>query len=71
MFALKAAIERGGFTRDAINTALETKIKGLPTPGGRIYLGPKNHSAIQMNSMWAGKITSCKPQALFGAAIRK
>jgi branched-chain amino acid transport system substrate-binding protein len=71
MFALKAAMERGGFTRERVNTALETKLRRLPTPGGRLYLGPRNHSAIQMDSMWAGRIASCKPRALFGAAFRK
>jgi branched-chain amino acid transport system substrate-binding protein len=71
LFALKAAMERGGFSRAAINTALETKLKGLPTPGGRLYVGPKNHSAIQMDSMWAGNIASCKPKAVFGAAFSK
>jgi branched-chain amino acid transport system substrate-binding protein len=71
LFAFKAAMERGGFTREAINTALETKLRGLPTPGGRLYLGPRNHSAIQMDSMWAGRIVSCKPRALFGAAFKK
>ena len=71
LFTLKAAIERGGFTREAINTALETKVRRLPTPGGRIYLGPRNHSAIQMDSMWAGNIASCKPRAVFGAAFSK
>ncbi len=71
LFALKAAIERGGFTRAAINTALETKLRRLPTPGGRLYLGPRNHSAIQMDSMWAGNIASCKPRALFGAAFTR
>jgi branched-chain amino acid transport system substrate-binding protein len=70
-FSLKAAIERGGFTRQAINTALETKVRGLPTPGGRVYFGPNNHSAIQMGSMWAGRVASCKPRALFGAAFKK
>jgi branched-chain amino acid transport system substrate-binding protein len=71
LFALKAAIERGGFTRAGINTALETKLRRLPTPGGRLYLGPRNHSAIQMDSMWAGNIASCKPRALFGTAFAK
>jgi len=71
MFAYKAAMERGGFTRQAINTALETKLRRLPTPGGRLFLGPRNHSAIQMDSMWAGRITSCKPRALFGKAFEK
>jgi len=71
LFAFKAAIEKGGFTREGINTALETKLRRLPTPGGRLYLGPRNHSAIQMDSMWAGRIVSCKPRALFGAAFKK
>ena len=71
LFALKAAMERGGFTRAAINTALETKLRRLPTPGGRLYLGPRNHSAIQMDSMWAGSIASCKPRAVFGAAFSR
>jgi len=71
LFAFKAAMEKGGFTREGINTALETKLRKLPTPGGRLYLGPRNHSAIQMDSMWAGRIVSCKPKALFGAAFTK
>ena len=71
LFALKAAMERGGFTRQGINTALETKIRGLATPGGRVYFGPRNHSGIQMDSMWAGRIVQCKPRALFGAAFRR
>ena len=71
MFAFKAAMERGGFTRQGMTTALETKMKGFPTPGGRLYFGPRNHSGIQMGSMWAGRIASCKPVAVFGAALRK
>lgn len=71
MFAFKAAMERGGFTRAAINSALETKLRRLPTPGGRLYLGPRNHSAIQMDSMWSGRIVQCKPRALFGKAFEK
>ena len=63
LYAFKAAMERGGFTREAINTALETKIRRLPTPGGRLYFSPPNHSGIQLPSMWAGRITSCKPRA--------
>jgi branched-chain amino acid transport system substrate-binding protein len=71
LFAFKAAMERGRFTREGINNALETKLRGLPTPGGRLYLGRENHSGIQMGSMWAGRIASCKPRALFGAAVKK
>ena len=54
-----------------INTALETRIRGLPTPGGRLYFGPRNHSGVQMDSMWAGRIVQCKPRALFGAAFQR
>ena len=57
--------------RAAINTALETKIRGLPTPGGRLYFSPTNHSGIQLPSMWAGRIASCKPTPLFGTAFTK
>ena len=71
LWALKAAMERGGFTREAINRGLETKIRGLPTPGGRLYFGPGNHSGIQMGSMWAGRVASCKPVAVFGAAFKQ
>jgi branched-chain amino acid transport system substrate-binding protein len=71
LWALKAAMERGGFSRAGINTALETKIRGLPTPGGRLYFGPNNHSGIQIGSMWAGRIVQCKPRALFGTAFKK
>ena len=71
LWGLKAAMERGGFTRAGINTALETKIRGLPTPGGRLYFGPRNHSGIQMASMWAGRIASCKPVAAFGTAFKQ
>jgi branched-chain amino acid transport system substrate-binding protein len=71
LFALKAAMERGGFTRAGINTALERKLRGLPTPGGRLFFGPRNHSGVQMDSMWAGRIVQCKPRALFGAAFSR
>ena len=71
LFALKAAMERGGFTRAGINNALETKLRGLATPGGRLYFGPRNHSGVQMDSMWAGRIVQCKPRALFGTAFRR
>jgi branched-chain amino acid transport system substrate-binding protein len=71
LWALKAAMERGGFTRAAINTGLETKLRGLATPGGRLYFGPRNHSGVQMDSMWAGRIVQCKPRALFGKAFQK
>jgi hypothetical protein len=69
LWAFKAAIEEGGFTRTAINTALETKISGLVTPGGRIRLSKTNHQGVQLPSMWAGKVQNCKAKPLFGTAF--
>lgn len=71
LWTLKAAMERSGFTREAINRGLETRIRGLATPGGRVYFSPQNHSGIQMDSMWAGRIQQCRPRALFGPAFRR
>jgi branched-chain amino acid transport system substrate-binding protein len=71
LYAFKAAMERGGFSRAGINRALETRIKGLPTPGGRLYFSERNHSGIQLPSMWAGRIASCRPTPLFGTAFAK
>jgi branched-chain amino acid transport system substrate-binding protein len=71
LYAFKAAMVRGGFSRAAINTGLEAKLRGLPTPGGRLYFSSTNHSGIQLSSMWAGRIASCQPRPLFGAAFRR
>ena len=69
MWTFKAAIERGGFTRAAINTAIETKLKGFVTPGGKLRFGRANHTGLNVDSMWAGPITNCKPKPVFGAAF--
>ena len=71
MYTLRAAMERSGFTREAINTGLETKIKGLVSPGGRVYLTSTTHTGIRIPSMWAGRIEECKANPLFGAAFSK
>ena len=69
MWAYKAAIERGGPSRSAINTALEGRLRGVVTPGGRIFLSPRNHTGLQLDSMWAGRIQRCQLRPLFGAAF--
>jgi hypothetical protein len=71
LWAFKAAIERGGATRAGINGALETKLRGLVTPAGRIFLGPRNHQGLQLDSMWVGRIDDCKVKPLFGKAFAK
>jgi hypothetical protein len=69
LWAYKAAIERGGASRSAINTALETRLRGVATPGGRIFLSRTNHTGLQLDSMWAGRIERCQVRPLFGAAF--
>ena len=62
-------MQRGGFTRAAITNALETKLR-LPTPEAGCT-SAQNHSGIQMDSMWAGRIVSCKPRAAVRTAFRR
>jgi branched-chain amino acid transport system substrate-binding protein len=71
LWAYKAAIERGSATRAGINTALETKLRGLVTPAGRIFLSARNHQGLQLDSMWVGRIQNCQVRPLFGAAFTK
>jgi branched-chain amino acid transport system substrate-binding protein len=71
LWAYKAAIERGGATRAGINNALETKVRGLVTPAGRIFLSPTNHQGLQLDSMWVGTVQNCAVKPLFGAAFTK
>jgi branched-chain amino acid transport system substrate-binding protein len=71
LWAYKAAIERGSATRSGINTALETRIRGLITPAGRIFLSKNNHTGLQLDSMWVGRIDNCQVRPLFGAAFGK
>jgi hypothetical protein len=71
LWAFKAAIERGSATRAGINTALETRLRGLVTPAGRIYLSRTNHQGLQLDSMWVGRIQNCQVRPLFGPAFAK
>ncbi len=71
LYAFRAAIEKGGFSREAINTALETKVRGTVTPGGWLRLSKRNHTGLQLESMWAGTIDNCKPTPRWGPAFSK
>ena len=71
LYAFKAAMQRGGFSRSGINNALETKLNGVVTPGGWLRLSRKNHTGLQLESMWAGTISGCKPKPLSGPAFKK
>jgi branched-chain amino acid transport system substrate-binding protein len=69
LWTFKAAIERGGTSRAAVNTAIETKLRNLVTPGGRLKFSKINHTGLQLDSMWAGKIQGCQLKPLYGAAF--
>ena len=71
LWAYKAAIERGSATRAGINNALETRLRGLVTPAGRVFLSRTNHQGLQLDSMWVGRIQNCQVRPLFGAAFTK
>jgi hypothetical protein len=71
LWAYKAAVERGSATRVGINDALETKIRGLVTPAGTIFLSRTNHQGLQLGSMWVGTIQKCQVKPLFGQAFTK
>jgi branched-chain amino acid transport system substrate-binding protein len=71
LYAFRAAMLRGGFSREAINNALQTKLKGLVTPGGWLRLSRTNHTGLQLESMWAGTISKCKPKPVWGQAFTK
>ncbi len=69
-FALKAAMERGGFTRKGIDKALETKMKGVVTPGGRLRLVEEPHRASAREHVGRDDHGG-KPKPLTGAAFDK
>jgi branched-chain amino acid transport system substrate-binding protein len=56
----RTAMMRGGFNRDAINRALETRMRGFVGPGGRYYYSPVNHSGLGVQSMVVSEIKGCK-----------
>jgi branched-chain amino acid transport system substrate-binding protein len=56
----RAAMLRGGFSRGAINTALENRMRGWVGPGGRYYYSRQNHSGLGLRSMVVSRIARCR-----------
>jgi branched-chain amino acid transport system substrate-binding protein len=56
----RAAMLRGGFSRNAINTALENRMRGFVGPGGRYYYSRLNHSGLGLKSMVVSRIGRCR-----------
>ena len=65
----REAMLKGGFTRERINGALETRMKGFAGPGGRYFYSGVNHSGLQTNSMVVSNIRGCKMIPVPGQAI--
>jgi branched-chain amino acid transport system substrate-binding protein len=56
----RTAMLRGGFSRTAINSALENRMRGWVGPGGRYYYSSRNHSGLGLKSMVVSKIQRCR-----------
>ncbi|MGH3080650.1 MAG: ABC transporter substrate-binding protein [Gaiellaceae bacterium] len=56
----RAAMLRGGFSRTAMNSALEKRMRGWVGPGGRYYYSERNHSGLGLKSMVVSKIQRCR-----------
>jgi branched-chain amino acid transport system substrate-binding protein len=56
----RAAMLRGGFSRQGINTALEGRMNGFVGPGGRYYYSRVNHAGLGIASMVVSTIRNCK-----------
>ena len=65
----RQAMLNGGFRREAINTALETRMRGFAGPGGRYYYSRVNHSGLQTASMVVSTIRNCKMVPVPGQKI--
>lgn len=65
----REAMLKGGFTREGINTALETKMRGFVGPGGLYFYSPLNHSGLQTSSMVISAIQDCKMVPVPGQTI--
>jgi branched-chain amino acid transport system substrate-binding protein len=60
VYMFRTAMMRGGFSRDAINRALETKMRGFVGPGGRYYYSNLNHSGLGVGSMVVSQVKNCR-----------
>jgi branched-chain amino acid transport system substrate-binding protein len=69
IYMFRQAMLEGGFTREGINTALETKMRGFVGPGGIYYYGRVNHSGLQTSSMVVSTIRNCRMVPVPGQAI--
>jgi branched-chain amino acid transport system substrate-binding protein len=65
----RTAIARAGFNRDAINRALESRMRGFVGPGGRYNYSRVNHSGLGVNSMVVSQVRNCKMVPVKGQKV--
>jgi branched-chain amino acid transport system substrate-binding protein len=65
----RTAMLRGGFNREAINRALEGRMRGFVGPGGRYNYSRVNHSGLGVNSMVVSQIRNCKMVPVKGQKV--
>jgi branched-chain amino acid transport system substrate-binding protein len=65
----RTAMLRGGFSRDGINRALETRMRGFVGPGGRYNYSRVNHSGLGVNSMVVSQVRNCKMVPVKGQKV--
>jgi branched-chain amino acid transport system substrate-binding protein len=69
VYMYRTAMLKSGFSRDAINRALETKMRGFVGPGGRYYYSGVNHSGLGVNSMVVSRIKNCRMEPVPGQKV--
>jgi branched-chain amino acid transport system substrate-binding protein len=65
----RTAMLRGGFNRDAINRALESRMRGFVGPGGRYNYSRVNHTGLGINSMVVSQVRNCKMVPVKGQKV--
>jgi branched-chain amino acid transport system substrate-binding protein len=65
----RTAMLKRGFNREAINRALETRMRGFVGPGGRYNYSRVNHSGLGVNSMVVSQIRNCKMVPVKGQKV--
>jgi branched-chain amino acid transport system substrate-binding protein len=65
----REAMLKGGFTRERINTALETRMRGFAGPGGIYFYSRVNHAGLQTRSMVVSAIRNCRMVPVSGQPI--
>jgi branched-chain amino acid transport system substrate-binding protein len=65
----RTAMLKGGFNRDAINRALESRMRGFVGPGGRYNYSRVNHSGLGVNSMVVSQVRNCKMVPVKGQKV--